>query len=130
MRWPFYINLNTETEYEEDEDLLELVDMLLEEDEEGEFEEEEEPPIRNFANNYGRNAKSVRIERAHAEKQFDPGAAVLTKSKKQLRQEEKLRKKAEKKANVNRSIKGLVILAVLECLGILAIIGWWLQWLI
>ena len=35
--------------------------------------------------------------------------------------------KKEKKANVNHNIKGLVFLAILECLGILAILGWWLQ---
>ena len=29
-----------------------------------------------------------------------------------------------------KGIKGLVFLAVLELIGILAIIGWWLQWLI
>lgn len=29
-----------------------------------------------------------------------------------------------------KGIKGLVFLAVLEVIGILAILGWWLQWLI
>jgi len=44
-----------------------------------------------------------------------------------IHREEKLQKQAEKKAGVNRSLKGLVFLAVLECMGILVILGWWLQ---
>ena len=119
-----------EPAYEEDEDLLELVDMLLEEEEDTSEYEEEEPPIRNFANNYGHSTRGQRAVRAHSQKQFDPNAAVAVKSRKQLRREEKLRRKEEKKASVNRNIKDLVVLAALECIGILAIIGWWLQWLI
>ena len=105
-------------EYQKDEDLLELVDMLI-----GEEETDPEPPVRNFANRYGSTAKSVRAEQAHIRQQFDPSAAVLTKTGKQLRRE----KIAEKKANVNRNLKDLVFLAILECIGILAILGWWLQ---
>jgi len=111
----------------EDDDLMQRVDMLIE-DMESEHEEywEGEPPIRNFANNYGRQSKAERIQQSQVPK-FDPNAAVLTKTKKQLRQKAKLRKKAEKKANINRNIKDLVFLAILEILGILAILGWWLQ---
>ena len=105
-------------EYQKDEDLLELVDILI-----GEDTAEPEPPVRNFANHYGGTAKSVRAEQAHIRQQFDPSAAVLTKTGKQLRSE----KIAEKKANVNRNLKDLVFLAILECIGILAILGWWLQ---
>ena len=105
-------------EYQKDEDLLELVDILI-----GEDAAEPEPPVRNFANHYGGTAKSVRAEQAHIRQQFDPSAAVLTKTGKQLRSE----KIAEKKANVNRNLKDLVFLAILECIGILAILGWWLQ---
>ena len=36
-------------------------------------------------------------------------------------------KRKQKKASVNRNIKGLVVLAVLEIIGILCILGWWLQ---
>lgn len=114
--------VSPKAEYEEDRDLLELVDMLLEDE-----AEEEDPPVRNFANNYGRESRAARAERAGTVQHMDKTAAVFTKSKKQLRREEKQRKKAEKKAGVNRSLKGLVCLAILECLGILAIIGWWLQ---
>ena len=105
-------------EYQKDEDLLELVDILI-----GEDTAEPEPPVRNFANHYGGTAKSVRAEQAHIRQQFDPSAAVLTKTGKQLRSE----KIAGKKANVNRNLKDLVFLAILECIGILAILGWWLQ---
>ena len=105
-------------EYQKDEDLLELVDILI-----GEDAADPEPPVRNFANHYGGTAKSVRAEHAHIRQQFDPSAAVLTKTGKQLRSE----KIAEKKANVNRNLKDLVFLAILECIGILAILGWWLQ---
>ena len=105
-------------EYQKDEDLLELVDILI-----GEDAADPEPPVRNFANHYGGTAKSVRAEQAHIRQQFDPSAAVLTKTGKQLRRE----KIAEKKANVNRNLKDLVFLAILECIGILAILGWWLQ---
>ena len=120
-----------EADMDDDEDLLDLVDRYLEEDREEETEwEEDEPPVRNFANNYGREPKSLQAERAYAAAHFDEQAAVPVKTKKELRREAKQRKKEEKKASVNRSLKGLVFLAVLECIGILAIIGWWLQWLI
>ena len=105
-------------EYQKDEDLLELVDILI-----GEDAADPDPPVRNFANHYGGTAKSVRADQAHIRQQFDPSAAVLTKTGKQLRSE----KIAEKKANVNRNLKDLVFLAILECIGILAILGWWLQ---
>lgn len=113
--------------YEEmdDRELMELVDTLIEED-----EEEEEPPIRNFANNYGHGMKAQRAAHTQPAPKLEESAAVPVKTKKQLRREEKLRKKAEKKASVNRNIKGLVVLAGLECLGILVLLGWWLQWLI
>lgn len=120
-----------EMDYEDGEDLLELVDMLLEDEaEETEWEPEEEPPIRNFANNYGRTSKGERAERAHAAKHQDESVFVPVKTKKQLRREAKLQKREEKKAGINRNLKGLTVLAILECIGILAIIGWWLQWLI
>lgn len=108
--------------YHEDADLLELVDQLI-----GEEDTEETPPVRNFANNYGRQPKSVRAERAYQAAHFDESSAVLTKTKQQLRREARHQKIAGKKANVNHNIKGLVFLAILEMAGILAILGWWLQ---
>lgn len=98
---------------DETAELLARVDLALEED--------PEPPV--FVQKTKKKTKGEMAERAHIEKQFDESAAVLTKTKKQLRREAKLRKKA----NINRNIKGLVFLAVLELIGILAILGWWLQ---
>lgn len=109
-----------EIDYEQDDDLLELVDKLIEE------ETEEVSPSRNPANRRSRKSQAERIQQAQASK-LDSSAAVLVKTKKQLRQEAKQKKTAEKKANINRNIKDLVFLAILEILGILAILGWWLQ---
>ena len=102
---------------DETAELLARVDQAL--------EEEPEPPT--FAPKSRRKTKGEQAERSHIEKQFDESAAVLTKTKKQLRREAKQQKKAQKKAGINRNIKGLVFLAVLELMGILAILGWWLQ---
>ena len=103
--------------YSEEDDLMQRVDALIEE------MAEEDDLIGCFSS----KSRGARVERSHIRQQFDPSAAVLTKTKKELRREEKLQKQAEKKAAVNRSIGGLVFLAVLECIGILAILGWWLQ---
>ena len=88
---------------------------------------EEEQQISAFAQKSRKKTKGQQVEQAHIARQFDESAAVLTKTGKQMRREVKQRKKAEKKSKVNRNIKGLVFLAILECIGILAIIGWWLQ---
>lgn len=104
--------------YHRDEALLEMVDMLINDE-----EPDEEPPVRNAANNYGRITRGERAVRAQAPKHLDEAAYVPVKTKKQLRQEAK----AAKKANVNHNIKGLVFLAILECIGIWVILGWWLQ---
>lgn len=77
------------------------------------------------AGNFSRKSKGARAEQAHIRQQFDESAAVLTKTGRQLRREAKEAKRNKK--TVNRNIGGLVFLAVLECIGILAIIGWWLQ---
>ena len=98
---------------DETAELLARVDLAL--------EEEPEPTV--FVQKNRKKTKGEQAERAHIGKQFDESAAVLTKTKKQLRREARL----QKKANINRNIKGLVFLAVLELIGILAILGWWLQ---
>ena len=98
---------------DETAELLAMADLVLEED--------PEPPV--FVQKAKKKTKGEQIEQAHIIKQFDESAAVLTKTKKQLRREARL----QKKANVNRNIKDLVFLAILEILGILAILGWWLQ---
>ena len=83
--------------------------------------EDPEPPA--FARKRKKQTKGERVERQSISRQFDPSAAVLTKTKRQLRQE----KRQQKKDSVNRNIRGLVVLAVLEIIGILCILGWWLQ---
>ena len=103
--------------YSEEDDLMQRVDALIEE------MAEEDDLIGCFSS----KSRGARVERSHIRQQFDPSAAVLTKTKKELRREAKLQKQAEKKETVNRSIGGLVFLAVAECIGILAILGWWLQ---
>ena len=102
---------------DETAELLARVDQAL--------EGEPEPPV--FVQKSRKKTKGEKAERSHMGKQFDESAAVLTKTKKQLRREAKQQKKAQKKASINRNIKGLVFLAVLELIGILAILGWWLQ---
>ena len=93
-------------ELDEDEEELvedeeeELEPLPEEDDDEDDIEEEEEetPPVRNFANNYGRQPKSVRAERAYQAAHFDQSAAVLTKTKQQLRREARHQKIAGKNA--------------------------------
>ena len=96
-------------------DLLAQVDHLLED------MQEPEPPA--FAQKRRRQTKGEQAERSHISRQFDAEAAVLTKTKRQLRQEAR----QQKKSQVNNRIGGLVVLAVLECIGILYILGWWMQ---
>ena len=110
-----------EITYEEPDDLLQRVDALL----------ADEPEIPVFVG----KRKKTKASRAAAAKvqaapQFDESAAIPVKTRKQLNEEARRKKTARKKAGVNRSIKDLTLLAALELLGILAIIGWWLQWLI
>lgn len=62
----------------------------------------------------------------YADEEFDEDASV-TATKAQKRQKKTAKKEAPQK---NTNIRGLVFLACLEILGILAIIGWWLRWLI
>ena len=104
---------------EDTADLLAQVDQLLEEI------QEPDPPA--FAQKRKKTTKGQQAEREYIQKHLGEPTAVLTKTKKQLRRETKLQKQAEKKANVNRNIKGLVFLAILEILGILVLLGWWLQ---
>ena len=101
----------------EEDDLLRRVDALV----------EDVPPEEKPIGNFSRKSKGARAEQAHIRQQFDESAAVLTKTKQQLRREAKLRKQAEKKSKVNRKIGDLVFLAILEIIGILTILGWWLQ---
>ena len=82
---------------------------------------EPEPPV--FVQKRKRQTMSEKAERQHIPRQFDEDAAVLTKTRGQLRKE----KRKQKRESVNRNIKGLVVLAVLEIIGIACILGWWFQ---
>ena len=107
--------------YEKPDDLLQRVDALL----------ADEPEIPVFAKKQ-KHTKASRAasSRVQTAPKFDESAAVPVKTRKQLKAEARQQKAARKKAGVNRNIKDLTLLAALELLGILAIIGWWLQWLI
>ena len=107
--------------YEDPDDLLQRVDALL----------ADEPEIPVFAKKQ-KHTKASRAagSRVQPAPKFDESAAIPVKTRKQLRAEARQQKAARKKAGVNRNIKDLTLLAALELLGILAIIGWWLQWLI
>ena len=107
-----------DTSYQRADELLEQVDLLL-----GEEDSEPELPVRNFGSRSGKATKGERAARAQAPAHLEESACVPVKTRKELRREARLRKKD----NVNRNIKGLVFLAILETLGILAILGWWLQ---
>ena len=96
-------------------ELLAQVDDLLDD------LSEPEPPV--FVQKGKRQTMGEKAERQHISRQFDEDAAVLTKTRGQLRKE----KRKQKRESVNRNIKGLVVLAVLEIIGIACILGWWLQ---
>ena len=96
-------------------ELLAQVDDLLDD------LSEPEPPV--FVQKGKRQTMGEKAERQHISRQFDEDAAVLTKTRGQLRKE----KRKQKRESVNRNIKGLVVLVVLEIIGIACILGWWLQ---
>ena len=96
-------------------ELLAQVDDLLDD------LSEPEPPV--FVQKRKRQTMGEKAERQHISRQFDEDAAVLTKTRGQLRKE----KRKQKRESVNRNIKGLVVLAVLEIIGIACILGWWFQ---
>ena len=54
-----------------------------------------------------------------ADETFDESTAVLVE-----------KRHSKQRLPKNKRIRGLVILACLEILGIFAVIGWWLRWLI
>ena len=67
------------------------------------------------------------------DEEFDEGAAVLAESRRQrktrLKREKKQVKLAKKHRRKKRSAGAQLLLALLEILGILALLGWCLQWL-
>lgn len=75
--------------------------------------EEPEPAVRNHANNYGRKNPAVDFSKAvyEDEGELDESQAVFDDTPKP------------------KGIGCLLVLAIAEMLGILAIVGWWLNWL-
>lgn len=73
--------------------------------------DEEEPPIRNHAGGYGARSKDPGST-LHEEEPLEESKAVLAGEPKK------------------KGIGGLMLLALLELVGILAIVLWWVQWLL
>ena len=75
---------------------------------------EEEPPVRNFANGYGAQPRNYAVDfdrTVYDDEEFDDDAAVFVEEPKK------------------KGIGGLVFLAILELIGIVAIVVWWIKWL-
>ena len=92
----------------EDDNWLEEAKSLIGED--------EEIPIRNHANGYGARPQNNAVDfgrMVYGDEELDKSAALFA--------EEPQKKKG---------IGGLVLLALLEMLGILAILLWWARWLL
>lgn len=102
-------------EYENYEDLSHLdVEDIIEE-----FSEPQEPPRRLAKRN-----RAAYFDRAqYADEEFDESTALLVERKKtgQAKREKQPKRKG---------IGDLVFLACLELAGILAVIWWWMRWLI
>lgn len=74
--------------------------------------DEEEIPIRNHANGYGTRNYAVDFDRTvYDDEEMDEDKALFAEETK------------------SKGIGGLVVLALLEVLGIVAIVLWWVQWL-
>jgi len=74
--------------------------------------EEEEIPIRNHANGYGTRNYAVDFDRTvYDDEEMDEDKALYAEETK------------------TKGIGGLVVLALLEVLGIVAIVLWWVRWL-
>ena len=72
----------------------------------------------------------------YEDEEFDEDAAVVALTPRQIRKQkkqEKARKKQDRKmAKLEKKrnrIGGLVFLAIMEVLGILVVLGWWIEWL-
>ena len=93
------------------EEAEESYEAYFEENYEDEYEEFRRPPVyRNYANGYGR--------RGAEPEEDDEDAALYT--------DVFTEKPAKPK---EKGVRGLVILACLETLAILAVVGWWIAWL-
>lgn len=107
-------------EEEEWDDLSDIQDLLDDYEEEDSIEAllaefgTEETPVRNYANSYGgRSARPV-FDYQETDDELDDDAVLY--------REDARKKKGKKK---EKGVGGLVFLAVLETIGILAIAAWW-----
>ena len=89
----------------------------------------EEPEVRNHANGYGTRMEAPRKKASQASKKKEK------KAKKRSVYEEEEYEQLDEDAAVfdddykEKGIGGLVFLAILEIIGILAVVRWWIQWL-
>lgn len=92
----------------------------------------EEPEVRNHANGYGTRMEAPRKKASRATKKKEKKAK---KAKKAPVYEEEEYEQLDEDAAVfdedyeEKGIGGLVFLAILEIIGILAVVLWWIQWL-
>ena len=105
-------------DYDEEEQLLKEAKMLI-----GDFDDE--PPIRNHANGYG-NRRTVSAPQKAPPAPKNPAVDF---NRTVFSDEEFDEKNAVLVEEQPKGIGGLLLLAILEVLGILAIVGWWIQWL-
>ena len=110
-----------------------LVDELLaveEEEQEVPAEEEEIP----WWHEEGEPQNTGWSYGLYEDEEFDASAAVEAPTKRELRRRKKFEKQQRKEQKKHRKKKRkrifrLLLMAVLEIAGILAIIGWWIEWL-
>lgn len=92
----------------------------------------EEPEVRNHANGYGTRKQAPQKKVSQASKKKEKKAK---KAKKAPVYEEEEYEQLDEDAAVfdedykEKGIGGLVFLAILEIIGILAVVLWWIQWL-
>ena len=91
-----------------------------------------EPEVRNHANGYGTRMQATQKKVSQASKKKEKKAK---KAKKKPVYEEEEYEELDEDAAVfdeeyeEKGIGGLVFLAILEIIGILAVVRWWIQWL-
>ena len=111
-------------EEEEWDDLSDIQDLLDDYEEEDSIDAllaefaEEETPVRNFANSYGKRQSRPVFDYQETDDELDDDAVLYR---------EDARKKGKKK---EKGVGGLVFLAILETIGILAIAAWWAMMLL
>lgn len=109
-------------------------ELLAVEEEEAQPEAQAEEEDLPWWQEDGENRNSGWSYGLYEDEEFDASSAVEPLTPRQQRRQKKLEKqqrKEEKKLRrkKKKGIGGLVLLALAELAGILAIIGWWIKWL-